>query len=96
MTRKREVERPYPPEYLSAESLGHYLDISRSSVDDYVKRGILPKPLRIGGSVRFRRSDVEVAIAESNGELAPTNGTALSIEEDAFSAGIKSVTPSHA
>ena len=31
--RKHEVERPYPPDYVSAETLGYRLDLSRSTVE---------------------------------------------------------------
>ena len=96
MARKREIARCYSPDYPSAESLAYRLDLSRSTIDEYVKRGLLPKPVQIGATSRYRWSDVESFIATSNGELAPINQTALSGEEDAFSSGIKNVSSSHA
>jgi predicted DNA-binding transcriptional regulator AlpA len=96
MARKREIERCYRPDYLSAESLAYRLDLSRSTIDEYVKRGLLPKPVQVGAALRYRWSDVESFIATANGELAPINGNVLSGEEDAFSSGIKNVSASHA
>ena len=42
-----------PPSYVSKATLAAELDIGESTVDDLVKRGALPKPIRIGGSVRW-------------------------------------------
>ena len=96
MAKKREIERPYSPAYVSAESLGYILDLSRSTIDDYVRRGLLPKPVKVGSCLRYRFAEVEKFIAASNDELAQINGNALSGEEDAFLTGIKNVSPSHA
>jgi predicted DNA-binding transcriptional regulator AlpA len=51
--RKHEVERPYPPDYVSAETLGYRLDLSRSTVEAYVRSGLLPKPEMIGNLPRW-------------------------------------------
>ena len=96
MTRKREIERPYPPDYISAETLAYRLDLSRSTVDDWVTRGLLPPAKIVGTAQRWRWSDIESAIASPNGELALPNGTDFSVEDDPFSTGTKNVTPSHA
>ena len=34
----------YPPDYVSAETLAYRLDCSRSTIDAYVRSGLLPKP----------------------------------------------------
>ena len=34
----------YPPDYVSAETLAYRLDCSRSTIDAYVRLGLLPKP----------------------------------------------------
>ena len=44
MTRKCEISRTYPPDYVSCETLAYRLDLARSTVDDWVRRGLLPKP----------------------------------------------------
>ena len=56
--------RSYPPDYVSADTLAHRLDCSKSTVAEYVRRGLLPKPLKIGELVRWRWTDVETCIAE--------------------------------
>ena len=62
--------RPYPPDYVSAETLAYRLDCSRSSVDKGVKEGWLPKPMRLGGLVRWDFTEVKAYIqARHNGEL---------------------------
>ncbi len=35
--RKHETGRPYPPDYVSAETLAYRLDCSRSTIDAYVR-----------------------------------------------------------
>src|SRR5215510_4447054 len=43
MTHKSDVQRSYPPEYVSADTVAYLLDCSRSTLDDYVRRGLLPR-----------------------------------------------------
>ena len=50
---------PSPPDLCSAETLAHRLDCSLSTVHAYVRRGLLPKPLKLGELVRWRWADVE-------------------------------------
>ena len=53
-----------PPSYLSCASLAHELDVSESTVNDMVKRGILPKPIKLSsGCVRWCWADVQIALA---------------------------------
>ncbi len=65
----------YPPDYVSAETLAHRLDCSKSTVADYVRRGLLPKPLKIGELVRWRWADVERFIDELEAEENPRADT---------------------
>ena len=39
------------------------LKISRATLTRWTKLGIVPRPLKIGGSVRFRKSDIDQFIA---------------------------------
>ena len=48
--------------YVSAETLAQLLDCSKTTVHGYVRRGIIPRPIRIGDLVRWRWVDVEKAI----------------------------------
>lgn len=51
-----------PPSYLSCATLARELDLSETTVREMVDRGILPKPIRLGSSVRWRWGDVQRAL----------------------------------
>jgi predicted DNA-binding transcriptional regulator AlpA len=63
---KRDVERPYPPDYVSAETLAYRLDCSRSTVDEYVRKGMLSKPAMIGNLTRWDFGQVVAFIKARN------------------------------
>lgn len=72
-----------PPSYLGKARLATELDISETSVDDYVRRGLLPKPVRLGGSVRWSWSQVQALLdAHSAG----------GVPDDPFMAGLNNVS----
>lgn len=75
--RKREVRRPYPPDYVSAETLAYRLDCSDSKIYDDVRKGLLPKPIGVGTLQRWRWSDVEEAIAAQNALATPDHDSDL-------------------
>ena len=50
-------------ELLTAEEVAELLHIPRSTVSDYARRGVLPS-IKLGGHVRFVRSDVADAIEQ--------------------------------
>jgi predicted DNA-binding transcriptional regulator AlpA len=53
-----------PPSYCSKATLARELDVSESTVDEWVRRGILPRPLKTEtGIVRFRWETVDAALA---------------------------------
>jgi predicted DNA-binding transcriptional regulator AlpA len=71
------------PAYLSRASLAEQLDCAVSTVDELVKRGVLPKPFHLSsGCVRWRWADVEVAIGTLNGAT----------ERDPYLAGVNNAT----
>jgi predicted DNA-binding transcriptional regulator AlpA len=101
MTRKRDIERPYTPALVSAETLAYLLDCSRSTVDDYVDKGYLPDPIEIGALKRWFWHDVEAFIRALNAPSSKplANGASAappSEEEDPFLLGVKRVASSHA
>ncbi len=52
------------PAYLSRASLAQELDMAESTVDEMVKRGVLPAPVKLSpGCVRYCWADVERALA---------------------------------
>lgn len=69
-----------PPSYVSKATLAAELDMSESTVDSYVKRGLLPQPFKWGGSVRWSWADVSTKLtAKASGD------------EDEFMKGINNV-----
>lgn len=81
--RKNEVGRPYPPDYVSAETLAYRLDCSRSTIDSYVRAGLLPKPEMIGSLPRWDFAAVIAFIKARN------DGSDGSGEEDEYLKGIR-------
>jgi predicted DNA-binding transcriptional regulator AlpA len=53
-----------PPAYPSKSSLARELDCAESTIDELVRKGILPPPLRLsGGCVRWCWHEVTMALA---------------------------------
>jgi predicted DNA-binding transcriptional regulator AlpA len=74
--RKHEIGRTYPPDYVSAETLAYRLDCSRSTIESYVRDGLLPKPELIGNLPRWDFTEVRTFIKAHNARaaLAVRNG----------------------
>lgn len=70
-----------PPAFPDKAALAAELCISESTVDEWVRRGNLPKPVRIGASVRWCWVDVAGRL---NSRSAP--------ESDPFMLGVSNVT----
>jgi phage terminase Nu1 subunit (DNA packaging protein) len=87
--RKHEVGRPYPPDYVSAETLAYRLDCSRSTVEAYVRAGLLPKPEFIGNLTRWDFAVVIKFIKARNGASAAGKAGKASELEDAYLKGIR-------
>ncbi len=47
------------PRLITAENLGDMLSLGRSKVYDMKASGLLPRPIKLGRSVRWRLSDIE-------------------------------------
>ncbi|NOD67602.1 helix-turn-helix domain-containing protein [Ruegeria sp. HKCCD7303] len=47
-----------PAEYLKDQEVADLLGIGKSTVWKYIHEGVLPKPVKIGGSTRWRRSEI--------------------------------------
>lgn len=74
--------RERPPSYLSRASLAAELDCAESTIDEMVRRGVLPKPIRLSsGCVRWSWAAVETALAS----IAASGNDAV----DPFLAGVK-------
>jgi predicted DNA-binding transcriptional regulator AlpA len=75
-----------PPAYVSRGTLAHELDCAESTVDEMIKRGILPKPLRLSsGCVRWCWDDVVMALASLKEAAGVT-------DSDPYLSGVKNVT----
>jgi predicted DNA-binding transcriptional regulator AlpA len=64
-----------PPSYVSRRTLAAELDCAESTVDELVRRGILPKPVHLSsGCVRWCWDDVITALAPlKNGSVTETD-----------------------
>jgi len=51
-------------EYLSIKELAAHIQASKSTIWNGVRKGIFPKPIKIGGLTRWRRSEVEERLSE--------------------------------
>ncbi|KUF11703.1 helix-turn-helix transcriptional regulator [Pseudoponticoccus marisrubri] len=77
---KRAIFGDLPPAFPSKATLAAELDISESTVDEWVKRDFLPKPIRRGGAVRWCWAEVAACLHPQ------TNG-----DTDQFMAGLDNV-----
>jgi hypothetical protein len=86
--RKADRKRPYPPDFVSTETLAYRLDCSERKVSDYARTGLLPRPINIGNLVRWFWPDVLDHIKSQNG-LALASGSAEgNIDDDEYSQDI--------
>lgn len=79
--RQRVVTGDRPPSYVSKATLAKELDISESTVDAWVQRGILPEPIRCGTSVRWCWAQVVAAMSIMG-----------QVDADPFMVGVRNVT----
>jgi predicted DNA-binding transcriptional regulator AlpA len=77
--------------YLSRASLAKALDMAESTVDEMVKRGVLPPPIKLStGCVRYCWTDVETALASLKDSARPKGS--VSPSEDPYIQGAQNVT----
>lgn len=67
MTSRRPIVGDRPPSYVSKATLAAELDMSETTVDSYVQRGLLPKPFKFDGSVRWCWAEVANSLAAQTG-----------------------------
>ena len=63
---KSKIVRPYAPDYVDAATLAYRLSVSESTIDDRVRRGMLPKARDVLGVPRWKWSEVEALIDRSD------------------------------
>lgn len=75
-----------PPAFMSVATLARELDCSESTVHEMVRRGVIPRPIKLsGGCVRWHWPDVQQALIA----MAPASAAATA---DPFMAGVRNVT----
>jgi predicted DNA-binding transcriptional regulator AlpA len=73
---KRAILPTRPPSFLSRSSLAAELDVCESTVDELVRRGVIPKPLRLtSGCVRWSWDAVQMALASLGGSTEDAKPT---------------------
>jgi predicted DNA-binding transcriptional regulator AlpA len=76
------------PAYPSRKTLARLLDCAESTVDELVKRGVLPKPMHLSnGCVRWCWNDVVLALASLKQDDLNKNQS-----NDPYLSGVKNVS----
>lgn len=57
------MKRPMPADLLTAPEVADYFNVNVSTIWRWVKKGVLPAPVRIAGSTRWRRQEIEAVTA---------------------------------
>ena len=85
----KEVERGYPPDYVSAETLAYRLDCEVETIEALLRRGALPSPRLIGGLRRWNFASVRAFVEAQNvaGKRLAANGRP-GPEDDPFLAAL--------
>lgn len=83
----------YPwPDYLKREILAKRLSIAPGAVDQYVKRGLLPKPIQLGEALLWRWADVDAYVA---GSAVTDAGELVQNEDDPYSKAVRDAKAQH-
>lgn len=78
------------PAYLSRASLAHEIDCAESTIDEMVKRGVLPRPIKLSaGCVRWSWEAVVIALASLKDSAPGSSGI---MPSDPFMRGALHVT----
>jgi predicted DNA-binding transcriptional regulator AlpA len=81
------IDHARPPSYVSCSTLARELDVSESTVQEMVRRGVLPQPVKLSsGCVRWCWADVQAAL----GSLSA--GRVSEAANDPFLAGARHAT----
>ena len=87
------TRRPYPPDYVSRETLAYRLDLRAGDVDRMVAAGMLPAPVRIGNAERWRWNDVEARLAKSAGADQDGDPYMRGLEHAGSAAAVRQMRP---
>jgi predicted DNA-binding transcriptional regulator AlpA len=89
MGEAREQRWSYPPDYVSAETLAYRLDCSRSTIDAYVRLGLLPRPETIGNLQRWDFGQVKAFIKAQNALTGEAGANGPASDDDAYVKGLR-------
>lgn len=64
---RRPVQGDRPPAYPDKSTLAAELCVSEATVDDWTRKGMLPRPRRLAGSVRWCWAEVEAKLTPPAG-----------------------------
>jgi predicted DNA-binding transcriptional regulator AlpA len=82
------------PAFPSKSRLAVELDMAESTVDEMVKRGVLPSPVRLStGCVRWCWADVVTAMQSLKDGTIPAKDGTPQASSDPYMAGAQNVTP---
>jgi excisionase family DNA binding protein len=70
MARSKRVSDSLLSELLTSKQVAELLQVKRTTVEDYARRGLLPS-LKLGRHRRFVRSDVEAALSQLHDQSRP-------------------------
>jgi prophage regulatory protein len=56
--------------YVTKPQLAAKFQVSERTIDNWIRSGIIPKPTRIGRTVRWLRSEIEAVVAKQHGAVA--------------------------
>ena len=75
---------PYPPPFQDLKTLSEHICAGESTIENWVKLGLFPVPVKIGGKRLWRWKDVERHLADRTGVSAAS--------EDDIAERIRNVT----
>lgn len=52
------------PQYMGKGQVCEYLNISRNTLDSWIRKGTAPRFTLIGGTYRFKRTDIDLFMSE--------------------------------
>ncbi|MFP5481151.1 MAG: helix-turn-helix transcriptional regulator [Alphaproteobacteria bacterium] len=57
---------PLPAGLMTAREVAEHFNCNVSTIWRWLRQGILPKPVKIAGSTRWRRSEIEALTADNS------------------------------
>jgi hypothetical protein len=66
------MPEPRWPDWMKRETVAAYADLRPGVVDQYVKRGLLPTPRKLGEALLWSREEVDKAIRGGDGNADST------------------------